>query len=94
MSQSGSSGWLQVSYAPHGALQDACYYAYFAPYSYKRHQDLIAETLCHDQARLFMIGETLDGGVASLLVCVSLACLLNGPTSAQMLSIIQLTLSG
>eukprot|EP00891_Asterochloris_glomerata_P009641 jgi/Astpho2/9641/Aster-03910 len=58
------AGILSIQHTPE---KDACYYAYFAPYSYKRHQDLIAETLCHDQVRLFMIGETLDGHDMDLL---------------------------
>lgn len=43
------------------ALQNAVYYAYFAPYSYERHQDLIAKVICNKRVKLHILGETLDG---------------------------------
>ncbi|GAB4814125.1 hypothetical protein N2152v2_001171 [Parachlorella kessleri] len=39
----------------------AVYYAYFAPYTYERHQSLVAELQCHELVELEMVGETLDG---------------------------------
>lgn len=42
-------------------LQNAVYYAYFAPYSYERHQDLIAKVICNKRVKLHILGETLDG---------------------------------
>ena len=42
-------------------LQNAIYYAYFAPYSYERHQDLIARVIGHKRVKLQILGETLDG---------------------------------
>ena len=42
-------------------LQNAIYYAYFAPYSYERHQDLIAKVIGHKRVKLQILGETLDG---------------------------------
>lgn len=48
-------------------MQDAIYYAYFAPYSYERHQDLIAKCISHQSVRLEVLGETLDGHDIDLL---------------------------
>ena len=48
-------------------MQDAIYYAYFAPYSYERHQDLIAKCVSHKKVRLEVLGETLDGHDIDLL---------------------------
>lgn len=48
-------------------MQDAVYYAYFAPYSYERHQDLIAKSTSNKQVRLEVLGETLDGHDIDLL---------------------------
>lgn len=48
-------------------MQDAIYYAYFAPYSYERHQDLIAKCISHQAVRLEVLGETLDGHDIDLL---------------------------
>ena len=48
-------------------MQDAVYYAYFAPYSYERHQDLIAKSISSKQVRLEVLGETLDGHDIDLL---------------------------
>ena len=42
-------------------LQDSIYFAYFPPYSYVRHQELIAHTHAKKNVRLDVIGETLDG---------------------------------
>lgn len=48
-------------------MQDAIYYAYFAPYSYERHQDLIAKSISSKHVRLEVLGETLDGHDIDLL---------------------------
>ena len=48
-------------------MQDAVYYAYFAPYSYERHQDLIAKSTSSKHVRLEVLGETLDGHDIDLL---------------------------
>lgn len=44
------------------------YYAYFAPYSYERHTDLLSCAQLSYQCRLEHLGETLDGRDMSLLV--------------------------
>lgn len=59
-----SSGTLSIQHRPE---QDAIYYAYFAPYSYERHQDLIAKCISHQAVRLEVLGETLDGHDIDLL---------------------------
>ena len=41
--------------------QDSVYFAYFPPYSYVRHQELIASIHAKKNVRLEIIGETLDG---------------------------------
>lgn len=52
------SGVLSIQHKPE---QNAVYYAYFAPYSYERHQDLIAKVICNKRVKLHILGETLDG---------------------------------
>ena len=46
-------------------LEDAkhsqIYFAYFAPYSYERHQDLIAKCIASDLTTVEVLGSTLDG---------------------------------
>lgn len=46
---------------------DSVYYAYFAPYSMDRHQDLIANAQCSDLVEHILLGETLDGQDMDLL---------------------------
>ncbi|MBU2225082.1 MAG: hypothetical protein KKB00_13710, partial [Gammaproteobacteria bacterium] len=46
----------------------SCYFAYFAPYSYERHQDLLGQSQNSDWVQLVDLGETLDGRDMSLLV--------------------------
>lgn len=46
---------------------DACYYAYFAPYSYERHLDLLHQAQLAFDCRLTTLGHTLDGRDMSLL---------------------------
>lgn len=47
---------------------DSVYYAYFAPYSYERHMDLIHQSQLSYDCRLVDLGETLDGRDMSLLI--------------------------
>ena len=42
-------------------LQDAVHYAFFAPYTFDMHLELISEMQTHDAVRLRLLGETLDG---------------------------------
>lgn len=42
-------------------LQDSIYFTYFPPYSYVRHQELIARIHAKKNVRLEVLGETLDG---------------------------------
>ena len=45
-----------------GALvQDAVYVAYFAPFSFEMHQDLVARCQLDERVSLQLLGETLDG---------------------------------
>ncbi|MEP0176405.1 MAG: M14-type cytosolic carboxypeptidase [Paraglaciecola sp.] len=44
------------------------YYAYFAPYSYERHLDLLAWAQQSEQCKPYHLGETLDGRDMSLLI--------------------------
>ncbi|MEZ8025716.1 M14 family metallopeptidase [Enterovibrio norvegicus] len=43
------------------------YFAYFAPYSYDRHQDLIHSAQVHFACQLETLGQTLDGNDISML---------------------------
>jgi len=47
---------------------DSVYLAYFCPYSYERHQDLIHSAQLNDHCQLDVLGQTLDGRDMSLLV--------------------------
>ncbi|WP_417347193.1 M14-type cytosolic carboxypeptidase [Ferrimonas sp.] len=46
---------------------NSIYFAYFAPYSYGRHQDLIHHAQLHPECTLETLGHTLDGNDMSLL---------------------------
>jgi murein tripeptide amidase MpaA len=46
---------------------DSMYFAYFCPYSYERHQDLIHSAQLDIDCQLDVLGETLDGRDMSLL---------------------------
>lgn len=50
-----------------GSLQSAVYYAYYPPYTYERHQDLVAQMQSCEACDLEMLGETLDGHDMDLL---------------------------
>lgn len=44
------------------------YFAYFAPYSYERHLDLLASSQLHSNVKLEHLGQTLDGRDLDMLV--------------------------
>lgn len=58
------SGVLTLRHTP---KKNAVYYAYYPPYTYQRHQDLIAEMQTCEGCELEMLGETLDGHDLDLL---------------------------
>ncbi|KAF6262183.1 peptidase M14, carboxypeptidase A [Scenedesmus sp. NREL 46B-D3] len=58
------SGVLTIQHTPRC---DAVQYAYFAPYTYNRHRQLIARTQAKPGVKLLMLGETLDGHDLNLL---------------------------
>jgi murein tripeptide amidase MpaA len=47
---------------------ESCYFAYFAPYSYERHMDLLSQAQATGLAQLVDLGNTLDNRDMSLLV--------------------------
>jgi len=47
---------------------DSVYFAYFCPYSYERHQDLIHAAQLDIDCQLNVLGETIDGRDMSLLI--------------------------
>ena len=46
---------------------DSIYFAYFAPYSYERHQNLIHNAQMHKDCEVQVLGQTLDGRDMTLL---------------------------
>jgi len=46
---------------------DSVYFAYFSPYSYERHQDLLHSAQLHLDCQLQVLGQTIDGRDLSLL---------------------------
>ncbi|KKO43922.1 hypothetical protein WG68_18070 [Arsukibacterium ikkense] len=56
---------LTISHYPEA---ESVYFAYFAPYSYERHQDLLHQAQNDYNCQLIDLGETLDGRDMSLLV--------------------------
>ncbi|MDP4528588.1 M14-type cytosolic carboxypeptidase [Alkalimonas delamerensis] len=56
---------LVISHYPEA---DSIYFAYFAPYSYEQHLDLVQQAQLHERCQLVELGETLDGRDMSLLV--------------------------
>lgn len=56
---------LSFSFTPE---HDMVYFAYFAPYSYERHLDLIAQAQTSFDCRHKLLGQTLDGRDLSLLI--------------------------
>ncbi|MCA9719044.1 MAG: hypothetical protein KC468_30530 [Myxococcales bacterium] len=57
-------GVLKIQHTPEA---DSVYYAYFAPYSHERHQDLLARSQRSPRCRLELLGRTLDGRDLDLL---------------------------
>ncbi len=57
-------GSLIISHEPE---QDSIYYAYFAPYSYERHQDMIAWAASTEDCVTDHLGETAEGRDITLL---------------------------
>jgi len=55
---------LTITFQPD---HDSVYFAYFAPYSYERHQDLIHNAQLDIDCQLQVLGQTLDGRDLSLL---------------------------
>lgn len=58
-------GVLKIQFTP---LHDSLYFAYFAPYSYERHLDLVHQAQQADQVRMEIIGETYEGRPIEMLV--------------------------
>lgn len=56
---------LVITHYPEAA---SCYFAYFAPYSYERHLDLLGQAQNSNWVELVDLGETLDGRDMSMLV--------------------------
>lgn len=52
----------------HELDQESCYYAYFTPYSYERHQDLVQSAQQSTLCEHVLLGQTLDGRDMNLLV--------------------------
>ncbi|GAC14938.1 M14 family metallopeptidase [Aliiglaciecola lipolytica] len=55
---------LNMSFTPE---HKHTYFAYFTPYSYERHLDLLASAQVNDRCQLHHLGETLDGRDMSVL---------------------------
>lgn len=55
---------LTITFMPE---HDSIYFAYFAPYSYDRHQDLLHNAQLHVDCQLQVLGQTLDGRDMSVL---------------------------
>ncbi|MFT5813862.1 MAG: murein tripeptide amidase MpaA [Psychroserpens sp.] len=55
---------LSITFTPE---YDSTYFAYFAPYSYERHQDLIHSAQLDIDCQLQVLGQTLDGRDMSVL---------------------------
>ncbi|RZQ52253.1 hypothetical protein C1E23_15335 [Pseudoalteromonas phenolica] len=58
------NGTLTIDFEPE---QSHTYFAYFAPYSYEHHLDLLYWAQSHDACEIETLGETLDGRDISLL---------------------------
>lgn len=56
---------LVISHYPEA---ESCYFAYFAPYSYERHLDLLGQAQATGLAQLVDLGNTIDGRDMSMLV--------------------------
>lgn len=60
-----NEGVLSTEYMP---SQDSIYFAYFTPYSYERHQDLIHQAQQAMNCELSVIGETVQGRDIDMLI--------------------------
>lgn len=72
----------------HKPLQNSVYFAYFTPYSYHRHQELIAATHVKKGVSLEILGPTLDGHDLDLLrvgKCCKVLCYQSALRSAACL---------
>ena len=58
-------------------------YAYFASYSYQRHQSMVADLQSRDGVRLEMMGQTLDGHDLDILIIGAL-CRTLPPTQSTL----------
>ncbi|WP_191603377.1 M14 family metallopeptidase [Marinomonas algicola] len=58
------NGQLVITHEPE---QDSIYYAYFAPYSFERHQDMIAWAVSNEDCISDHLGETAEGRDITLL---------------------------
>jgi murein tripeptide amidase MpaA len=58
------NGKLVIEFTPEC---EQTYFAYFAPYSYERHQDLLSWAQTHENCAIETLGETLDGRDISVL---------------------------
>lgn len=59
------NGVLTIEYLP---SNNSVYFAYFEPYSYQKHQDLVHNSQASDLCRVDVIGETVEGRDIDLLV--------------------------
>jgi murein tripeptide amidase MpaA len=59
-----AGGTLTIRYTP---ASPVCYFAYFAPYSFERHLDLVAEAAGSEGVDLVRLTHTLDGRPLDLL---------------------------
>ena len=58
-------GVLTISHAPE---RDSIYYAYFEPYSFERHLDLLGRVSADERVRVEDLGNTVDGRDLNLVV--------------------------
>ncbi len=63
-------GEITIQHIPES---DSIYYAYFAPYSMGRHQDLVSQAAEDEKVHLEVLGETLDGQDMDLLTIGNMA---------------------
>lgn len=59
------NGWFTIHHTP---KYSSAFYAYFAPYTYDAHMDLISAAQQSERVALEMLGETLDGHDIDCLV--------------------------
>ncbi len=58
-------GVLTIDYTP---MHNSLYFAYFAPYSYDQHQDMVHQAQLADNCKLEVIGSTVQGKDIDMLV--------------------------